>query len=119
MQGYCWLVRAALLDAPQSPQAQEKLSLMFANGETDGNGGTIAADLVQADYWFRLAARSPFHDNSQIRGAIEPKMTSDEMDAAKRLVDAWRPREFAELKTLPIALPAPAGASPRHCPAMG
>ena len=60
----------------------------------------IAADLVQADYWFRLAARNPFHDNSQIRGAIEPKMTSDEMDAAKRLVDAWRPREFADLKLI-------------------
>jgi len=119
MQGYCWLVRAAVLDAPQSPQAQEKLSLMFANGESDGNGGTIAADLVQADTWFRLAARSPFHDNSQIRGAIEPKMTSDQIDAAKRQVDAWRPREFGELKTLSIALPGSAGASPRLCPAMG
>jgi len=112
---YCWLMRAALLD---NPRAQEKLGLTFEQGETDGRV-TIAADLVQADYWFRLAARNPFHDNSQIRGAIEPKMTSDEMDAAKRLVDAWRPREFAELKTLPIALPAPAGASPRLCPAMG
>jgi hypothetical protein len=108
-------MRAALLD---NPRAQEKLSLTFEQGETDGRVA-IAADLVQADYWFRLAARSPFHDNSQIRGAIEPKMTSDEMDAAKRLVDAWRPREFAELKTLPIVLPAPAGASPRLCPALG
>ncbi len=112
---FCWLMRAALLD---NPRAQEKLSLTFEQGETDGRV-TIAADLVQADYWFRLAARNPFHDNSQIRGAIEPKMTSDEMDAAKRLVDAWRPREFAELETLPLALPAPAGASPLLCPAMG
>ena len=112
---FCWLMRAALLD---NPRAQEKLSLTFAQGETDGRV-TIAADLIQADYWFRLAARNPFHDNSQIRGAIEPKMTSDEMDAAKRLVDAWRPREFAELKALPLALPAPAGAAPRPCPAMG
>jgi TPR repeat protein len=113
--GFCWLMRAALLD---NPRAQEKFSLTFEQGETDGRV-TIAADLIQADAWFRLAARNPFHDNSQIRGAIEPKMTSDEMDAAKRLVDAWRPREFAELKTLPIALPAPAGASPRLCPPMG
>jgi hypothetical protein len=108
-------MRAALLD---NPRAQEKLSATFEQGETDGRV-TIAADLVQADYWFRLAARNPFHDNSKIRGAIEPNMTSDEMDAAKRLVDAWRPREFAELKTLPLALPAPAGASPRLCPAVG
>jgi len=112
---FCWLMRAALLD---NPRAQEKLSQTFEQGETDGRV-TIAADLIQADYWFRLAARNPFHDNSQIRGAIEPKMTSDEMDAAKRLVDAWRPRIFDELKTLPIALPAPAGGSPRLCPAMG
>jgi TPR repeat protein len=112
---FCWLMRAALLD---NPRAQEKLSLTFEQGETDGRVA-IAADLIQADTWFRLAARNPFHDNSQIRGAIEPKMTSDEMDAAKRLVDAWRPRPFAELKTLPIALPAPTGAPPRLCPAMG
>ena len=111
---FCWLMRAALLD---NPRAQEKLSLTFEQGETDGRVA-IAADLVQADYWFRLAARSPFHDNSQIRGAIEPNMTSDQMDAVKRLVDAWRPRPFAELKTLPIALPAAAGAAPRLCPAM-
>ena len=108
-------MRAALLD---NPRAQEKLSLTFEQGETDGRV-TIAADLIQADYWFRLAARNPFHDNSQIRGAIEPKMTSDDMEVAKRLVDAWRPRTFDGLKTLPIALPAPAGASPRLCPAMG
>ena len=112
---FCWLMRAALLD---NPRAQEKLALTFEQGETDGRV-TIAADLIQADYWFRLAARNPFHDNSQIRGAIEPKMTSDEMDAAKRLVDAWRLHTFEELKTSPIALPAPAGASPRLCPAMG
>jgi TPR repeat protein len=112
---FCWLMRAALLD---NPRAQEKLSLTFEQGETDGRF-TIAADMVEADYWFRLAARNPFHDNSQIRGAIEPKMTSDEMDAAKRLVDAWRPHTFDQLKTLPIALPAPTGASPRLCPAMG
>ena len=111
---YCWLMRAALLD---NPRAQEKLSLTFAHGETDGRYA-IPADLVQADYWLRLAARNPFHDNSQIRGMIEPNMTTDQMDAAKRLVDAWRPREFTDLKTLAIPLPASAGATPRQCPAM-
>lgn len=63
-EGYCWLVRAALLD---HPQAHEKLSMIFATGEKDSRGTTIAIDLIQADYWFRVAARSPYHDNSQIR----------------------------------------------------
>jgi len=108
---YCWLMRAALLD---NPRAQEKLSLTFAQGDSDGRTA-IPADLVQADYWFRLAARDPFHDNSQIRGLVEPKMTTDQLDAAKRLVDAWRPSQFADLKTLAIALP---GAPARQCPAI-
>ncbi len=117
-KSYCWLTRAALID---NPRAQEQLSLNFTRDEADQRGMRIGADLIQADYWFRLAARSPYHDNSQIRGEIEPKMTSDDLDAAKRLVAAWRPRDFDELKTLPIALP-PAkagGASPGNCPPIG
>ena len=101
-EGYCWLMRAALLD---QPQAHEKLSMMFTDGEKDSRGTVIAADLVQADFWFRLAARSPYHDNSQIRASIEPKMTSAQMDEAKKLVEAWNPRTMQELKSLPIALP--------------
>ncbi len=101
-EGYCWLVRAALLD---QPQAHEKLSMMFTDGEKDSRGTVIAADLVQADFWFRLAARSPYHDNSQIRASIEPKMTTAQMDEAKKLVEAWHPRTVQELKSLPIALP--------------
>lgn len=117
-RSFCWLARAALLDRPQ---AQEKLSMMFASGASDERGAAIGADLVQADMWFRLAARSPYHDNSQIRAAIEPGMTTAELDAAKRLVADWRPRSFAELKGLRIALPprAAGGASPGDCPAMG
>ena len=53
---YCWLVRAALLD---NPRAQEQLSLNFTRDEDDGHGVRIGADLSQADYWFRLAARNP------------------------------------------------------------
>src|ERR1700689_1421696 len=82
-QGYCWLARAALMD---SAQAQEKLSLMFSSGEHDDRGEVLAADLIEADFWFRLAARSPYHDNSQIRGGIEPKMTSAQLDEAKHRV---------------------------------
>ena len=67
---------------------------------------------------FRLAARSPFHDNSQIRAMIEPQMTTDQLNEAKRLVEAWQPREAEELKMLEIALPAAPGAPARLCPAM-
>ena len=114
-QAFCWLMRAALLN---QPQAQEKLSMMFARGEHDDHGNTVPIDLVQADVWFRLAARSPFHDNSQIRAMIEPQMTTDQLKEAKRVVDAWQPRRVEELKTLEIALPAAPGAPARPCPAM-
>ena len=115
--GYCWLMRAALLD---QPQAQEELSMILARGERDDHGAMIAIDLVQADLWFRLAARSPYHDNSQIRAMIEPQMTTEQLGEAKRLFAAWRPRTVQELKAIPIPLPpmAPGGASPRNCPAM-
>jgi len=113
-RGYCWLMRAALLNGPQ---AQEKLSTIFASGESDERGAAIRPDLVQADLWFRLAARSPYHDNPQIRATIEPNMTTEQIDAARRLVDAWRPHSFAELKSLEIAMPA--GDPPRACPPMG
>jgi TPR repeat protein len=119
-QSFCWLMRAALLKDFNAPQAQEKLSMIFASGEADERGAAIGIDLVQADLWFRLASRSPFHDNPQIRAMIEPKMTTDEIKDAKRLVEQWRPHGFDELKTLTIALPPAAlgGASPRNCPPM-
>ena len=114
-QAFCWLMRAALLD---QPQAQEKLSMMFARGEHDDHGNAVPIDLVQADVWFRLAARSPFHDNSQIRAMIEPHMTTDQLNEAKRLVEAWRPHKVEELKALEIALPAAPGAPARARPAL-
>jgi len=115
-QGFCWLMRAALLD---QPQAQEELSMVFARGEKDEYDTVIPIDLVQADLWFRLAARSPYHDNSQIRAMIEPQMTTEQLGEAKRLVEAWRPRKIGDLKAITIALPAaaPNGVS-RSCPAM-
>jgi hypothetical protein len=55
-------MRAALLD---EPRAQEKLSMMFAGGEKDDHGTVIPIDFIQADLWFRLAARSPYDDISR------------------------------------------------------
>jgi TPR repeat protein len=112
--GFCWLMRAALLD---QPQAQEKLSMMFAAGEKDEHGTIIPIDLIQADLWFRLAARSPYHDNSQIRAMIEPQMTTAQLGEAKRLVELWQPRKFEELKAMTISMPASAGA-PHNCAMM-
>ncbi len=116
-EGICWLMRAGMLD---EPRAQEEISMILARGEHDDRGAAIAIDLVQADLWFRLAARSPYHDNSQIRAMIEPQMTTEQLAEAKRLFAAWRRRTLEELKTLPIPLPpmTPGGASPGNCPAM-
>ena len=116
-EGVCWLIRAGMLD---DPRAQEELSMILARGEHDDHGAAIAIDLVQADLWFRVAARSPYHDNSQIRAMIEPQMTTEQLGEAKRLFAAWRRKTLAELKTLAIPLPsmAPGGPSPGDCPAM-
>ena len=112
-EGYCWLMRAAYLD---HAQAHEKLSMTFARGEKDARGTVIPVDLVQADFWFRLAARSPYHDNSQIRAMIEPKMTTAQMEEAKKLAETWRPRTVQELKSLTITLPGTS--PPRNCAPM-
>jgi len=65
---------------------------------------------LTADLWFRLAARSPYHDNSQIRATVEPHMTTAQLGEAKRLVELWRPRQLEELKAMTIPMPASAGA---------
>jgi TPR repeat protein len=72
----------------------------------------IAPDLVQADKWFRLAARSPWHDNPQIRASIEPHMTTAQLDEARRQAADWHPLPLPEVLALDLPLPAlPAGAS--------
>jgi TPR repeat protein len=110
--GYCWLVRAALVD---QPDAQEKLSMLFSDGAKDGRGMVLQPDLVQADLWFRVAARNPYHDNPQIRSRIEPQMTTEQLNQAKRLFEAWHPRGADEIRTLTIQLPPPAQG---QCPPM-
>jgi TPR repeat protein len=112
MLGYCWLVRAAMVD---QPDAQEKLSMLYSDGAKDNHGAVIAPDLVQADLWFRVAARNPYHDNPQIRARIEPQMTTEQLGQAKRLVEAWQPRVVQQIRTLTIPLPPPAHGD---CPPM-
>jgi TPR repeat protein len=110
--GYCWLVRAAMLD---KAAAQYDLALLFSRGEHDSKGNEMPRDLIQADFWFRLGARNPEYDNSQVRGAIEPNMTTAQMEAAKTRVAAWHKFEFAQLKTVTIAASAD---GTRSCPPM-
>jgi hypothetical protein len=47
-------------------------------------------------------------------------MTTDDIDAAKRLVDVWRPQSLEALKRLAIPLPPAVkdGPSPGACPPM-
>ncbi len=115
LDSYRWLLRAALLD---DPEAQEKLSQVYADGmDVSGHGirtayGTpgqavVAPDLVQADKWFRLAARNPWHNNPQIRAIIEPRMTTAQLDEARRLAADWHPLPLPEVMALDIAAPVP------------
>ena len=117
IEGYCWLVRAAMLDVGQ---AQEKLSLTFSRGEKDGRGNEIALDRIEADFWLRVAARSPYYGNSQIRASIEPHMTTEQRDEAKRRFNAWHPLKLEEVRVLSIPLPGTLAGGPaaRSCAPM-
>jgi TPR repeat protein len=121
LDSYRWLMRAALLD---DPDAQEKLSGLFTAGlDVEGRPiraaysdptnrlarpqtVLIAPDLVQADMWFRLAARNPWHDNPQIRASIEPHMTTAQLDEAKRLVAGWHALPLPEVLAIDIDPPS-------------
>jgi TPR repeat protein len=107
-EGYCWIVRAAMLD---HKAAQEKLSNVFSLGDKDDRA-IIPVDLAQADLWLRLAAQSPYHDNSQMRARIEPNMTTAQLDAVKGQVAVWQPKKLEELKAVTIPL---SGGGGRNC----
>jgi TPR repeat protein len=112
VQSYCWRARAAMMG---SALAQYELALMLSRDNSDRRGNAFAADLVQADFWFRLGAREPDYDNSQVRGAIEPKMTTAQLDQAKKMVADWRKLDFAGMQAAKITIP---GNVSRACPAM-
>jgi localization factor PodJL len=115
-EGYRWLMRAAMLD---EPRAQEKLSQVLATGK-DAEGHAlwgpyenisglrrpaageplIPIDLVESDKWFRLGARSPWYDNPQIRSMIEPRMTSAQLEEARRRVANWKKSTLPEVMAM-------------------
>jgi hypothetical protein len=88
---------------------------MLTRHNSDRRGNVIAPDLIQADFWFRLGARDSEYDNSQVRGAIEPKMTTAQLDQVKKMVKDWHKLDFEQMKATKIAIP---GDATRTSPAM-
>ncbi len=121
MEAYRWLLRAALLG---DAEAQQQLSQLLATGlDTEGRAlwgpydrmlnnqraavpELVPIDLVQADKWFRLAARDGWHDNPAMRQAIEPRMTSAQLAEAQKQVASWHKLTLAEVMALDIPPPA-------------
>ncbi|MBV8190518.1 MAG: sel1 repeat family protein [Alphaproteobacteria bacterium] len=112
VQSYCWRVRASLMD---SKLAQYELALMRSRSVSDNRGNVLQPDLVEADVWFRLGARDPEYDNSQLRAAIEPKMTTAQLDEARKRVAAFHALDFERMKASKIPVP---GQADRTCPPM-
>jgi hypothetical protein len=88
------------------------LSAVLAQGAMVGVRADIPPDLIAADMWLRLAARSPFHDNATQRRQIESNMTTAQLAEAKHRADAWRPNSLDEVLAMTIPLPEVAGAKP-------
>jgi TPR repeat protein len=112
VQSYCWRVRAALMD---NHLAQYELALMLSRDNSDSRGNVIKSDLVQADFWFRLGARSSDYDNSQVRAAIEPKLTTAQLEQVKKRLGDWRKLDFEGMTATAITVPGNEG---RACPPM-
>ena len=90
VEGYRWLMRAALVD---NPAAQEMLSAVLAQGARVGARTVIPPDPIAADMWLRLAARSPFHDNANQR--LQSPARADRSNRAIIALDAAAPRRSA------------------------
>jgi TPR repeat protein len=112
VQSYCWRMRASLMG---DSLAHYELALMRTRRNSDSHGNVIESDLIQADFWFRLGARNREYDNSQVRGAIEPKLTTAQLDQVKKMVAGWHPLDFEQMKATPITIP---GNESRTCPPM-
>jgi TPR repeat protein len=112
VQSYCWRMRASLMG---DSLAHYELALMLSRRNSDSHGNVIEPDLIQADFWFRLGARDREYDNSQVRGAIEPKMTTAQLDQVKKMIADWHKLDFDQMKATPITIP---GNETRTCPPM-
>jgi hypothetical protein len=102
VQSYCWRMRAALMGGRL---AQYELAQMLTRRSSDSRGNVIEPDLLEADVWFRLGARSASYNNTQVRARIEPELTTAQLDKVKQRVAAWHDLNFAEMKAVPLAIP--------------
>ncbi len=80
----------------ESHLAQYELALMRSRRTSDNRGNVLEPDLIEADFWFRLGARDSEYDNSQVRGAIEPKLTTAQLDQVKQRIAGWKTRFRAD-----------------------
>lgn len=77
-----WFEEAAKRGLPDS---QFNLAILYENGLG------VKRDLTQAFMWVSLAARQGDADAVRRRDIIRGKLTADQIAAANRMVDAWRP----------------------------
>ncbi len=105
-------MRAALMG---DSLAHYELALMRSRRNSDSRRNIIEPDLIQADFWFRLGARDREYDNSQVRAAIEPKLTTAQLDQVKKMIADWHKLDFEQMKATPITVP---GNERRTCPPM-
>ena len=112
VQGYCWRMRAALMG---SRLAEHELAQRLTRRNSDTRGNVIERDLVEADVWFRLGARSASYNDTRLRASIEPELTTAQLDEVKKKVAAWHDLNFAEMKATAISIPGRAGET---CPPM-
>jgi TPR repeat protein len=106
VQSYCWRVRASLMD---SKLAQYELALMRSRRVSDTRDNALEPDLVEADVWFRLGARDPEYNNSQVRAGIEPKMMTAQLEEARKWVTAFHALDFQKMKATEIPVPGQPG----------
>ncbi len=65
----------------------------------------VAPDLIEADKWFLLAARDPYHDNPSVRASIEPHLTTAELTQARQEIALWRRLPLSEVMAIDIPPP--------------
>lgn len=90
-----------LLPAKDIPQGLKWLRLSAEQGTADAQlllgmaylkGSDVPHDLVQADMWLRLAAAQGDKFAISQYERAERQMTPDEIEKARTLTEAWRPR---------------------------
>jgi hypothetical protein len=102
VQNYCWRMRASLMG---DSLAHYELARMLSRRNSDSHGNVIEPDLIQADFWFRLGARDREYNNSQVRGTIEPKLTTAQLDQVEKMIADWHKLDFEQMKATPITVP--------------